>query len=855
MHSAIRLSQRLLTAAATAVALLMAVLPVPEAQAANIPMYDNSITRQRVVNDQSLSPLQLYLSSPWYVHLPGQSLSTPTIVGNTLYQYTYQGASGSLYAIQMPTLDTTAVLHRHPQNPPPYQTAQPVITHTLTFSVGAAAADSQDSLATSQGWQSIAVGQYLYAWPQGQWPASPSTAVHTEIWPSPGNDQFMVDMNPLITPPVRATVYRIPSMHTELVRLPMDVACSWDGGCTATPLGALAGTVAVPIRYHTTQDFPSNTDTAITSDPAYIASEPLFHGAPAVVFGVASWTHPRLELLDLETGKARAIGAGVIASPVADAVMVDTVGSQTLIVAHDEYGTVYEFNLHGQLAGVNPPLTKSPHVELGEDGAVNYGLGPTVLQPADAAQQMLIAPLSQSNTTKMAFVSYTGLSSPSTLYGSMPDVSWCQSNNCRYESVWSFTGMYGPGLHMGPGIVLMSNAAIGPTYVNKPTYSNGGELIAARTSPYVGVLIDGGAQHDLVSWTNGAPGGGGALELWVPVNYTLEASVPPTVPSGGQVTVTGVPIPADVTHDRISAASCNDFSTNEPVQMELTSSLGTSGWLPLYRTGLPSVSYPWSTWTGKYTLPPNTTGSPVKWTGTVYGVDKFCQPAQRTFTFTERANPVPVQSGGPLTLSLNPILYGQHETATLSPDAPAAPTPPQGTVTAWSWKVASASLFWPKVDSRWTFSVPYYPEDYGNSATMPLGQHSADYQFVEDWWNGGGQTLSGENVPILSAAGSYTPGAIVPFGQPIPPLTSPVKAVYTLKADYSYEWTTYTTSWEPNPVCKTENPPSNCNSKGETPIRVPHTHTASGSVTLPQQTATVQITVDGTAVDRVGAGG
>ena len=853
MYRSIRFSHRILTAVVSA-SMLLVMVPAASTRAANIPIYDVGVTRERVVNDPTLSPIQLYLSNPWYVDLPGQSLSTPTIIGQDLYQYTYSGGTGTLYDITMPTLNPTAVLQQYGAKPPAYLTAPTTVVRKLVFAnVGDAAAQSQDSLATSQGWQSIAVGRTLYAWPQGQWPAAPTRAGHWIIWPSPGNTQFMVDMSPIITPPVTVKVYSIPSMRVEAMRLPMAVACSWDGGCVGSALGAPADTFASAVQYHTTQDFPSDADTAITSDPAFIAHEPLFGkapGDPAVVFGVASWSHPRLELLDLETGKAKAIGVGVIAAPVADAVMVDTTGSQPLIVAHDEYGAVYSFNLYGRLVSIVTPQRAGR--ELGEDAAAT--VAHAVLQPADSAKQMLVAPVSGSSDDLAWYADYTGLSSPSTLIGSDPSFP-CSApgEDCRYTSVWSFSSFHGAGVSTGPGILLMPIAALGGAYINRPTYSTGGEMIAAKTSPYVGVLIDGGPQHDLVSWTNGAPTGSGAIALWVPINYTMEASAPPTAPSSDQVTVTGVPIPAGVTHDRILNATCNNSTTGSPVSMELTSSLGTSGWLALNRTNLPTVSYPWSKWTGQWSLPANTTGKPVTWTVQVSGVDKFCQAATATTSFVEEPGAAP--QSGPLTLNPNPALYGQTVSASLSPVTPAAPTPPQGKVTAWSWRIESATLYWPQVNPKMTFSVPFYPSNYGKTAAMALSQHSAVYRFSEDWWDGGGQTLAGINVPILSDAGSWTPGAVVPNGQPIPSLTSPVRADYSLQESYTYTWQTTSTEWRANPACTSTDPPKTCNSKGETPVPVLVRHTATSSVTLPQQSVQVQIEVDGSALDRVGGGG
>ena len=796
------------------------------------------------------------------MRLSGQSISTPTIVGSDIYQYTYSGGTGTLYDVHMPALDPTAVLKRYGARLPSYLTVQPTILHTLTFhpTEGAYGADAQDSLTTAEGWQAIAVGHEIYAWPQGEWPTAQSAVPRTwSILGTPGNSAYQVDMGVLITSPVRVRVYSVAARHVVSVSAPMAVAASWDGGARAV---ALLPEGDYPLTMAAYAAPKSDAPAAITSDPVFIPSEPLFSGDPAAAFGVASSRRPRVELLDLETGQAKAIGTGEILYPVADAGMRVSADGHSYLVYHDSHDDVYAWTLRGQLIAMQP--SHSATIYMGVDGSQTYaglrGALAEVLQPTQGGSQVATVPLPTSvDHASGAYIGLVGASSPSTVLGSASAASapWCQGSGtsteaCRYVTALTYQGNASGG---PPGILLLSAAAGGPAYIHDGIVADAGQLIAARTDPYVGALLDAGPQHDIVSWTNDAPGGGGAVELWAPVRYALEAQAPPTVPSSDQVTVTGTPIPAGVTHDRLPWAPCAADSSESPVMVDLQSALGFSGYVPLSLTRQATPADPWETWTGQWQLPPNTTGEPVTWTGQVSATDKFCTTATATVTFTEEPSSPAPQASGVLALSPDPVLYGQTVSASLQPVTPAAPTPPKGKVTAWTWRLASAELFWPKVDSRWTFSVPYYPINYGRSAAMALGQHSATLQFPEDWWDGGGATLAGINVPILSDAGSWTPGAVVPNGQPIPSLSSPVKAVYSITESFSYSWTTTSTEWRPNPACSTSAPPKTCNAQGETPVPVLVHHTASATITLPQQTAQAQITVDGSALDRVGGGG
>lgn len=819
-----------------AVVSLMA-MTAPQVSAANIPMYDINTSRTRVISDPSLSPVQLYLSSPEYIHLGGQSLSTPTTVGNHLYEYTYGGPKGMLYDLNLPTIDTTAIIAKYRYALPPYLTSTASYAHSpmvFTPSQGAFAADSQDSLATAEGWQVIAVGRHIYGWPQGTWPNDPRHApIYQRIYGV--STRYAVDLSPLITPPVPVKVFSMTTFRTVTVNLPLAVAGSWDGGVRAVPLGLPAGDVPVnSLSYLATGDPTAS----ITSDPVYVASDPMFGGDPTAVFGVATWNQPRLEALDLKTGQAKSIGIGEVAAPVADA---GSLVNGTLVY-HDIYGNVYDFSLTGHLLGIT--ASHSMQVEMAVDGSATYammsGATASVLQPVDGGTKVaLVSVPGGDRLGGGAYLSYEGASSPSTVIGAMPRLPWCKPSDtyCRYISAWSYSGWTDVrGVHHGPGIVLMS-AAAGAAYIKNGTFANGGQWIAAATAPYVGVVLDAGAGHYIISWSNSSPVGS-ALEIWAPVNYSLVASATPSVPSGGTVTVNAKPVPAGVTYSRLSPEQCSIGAS--PVTAKLTSTLGTSGYLSLIRTTAPTVSDPWSTWTTSWRLPPNDTGKPVTWAGVVSATDKFCSSASASISFTEEPGSTPPPATGTgLVLTPNPAMWSQWISATLQPSAPVLPSGE----TLVRWSIASATLDYPLKNANWATSLPYPPTPLGASEAMTANGPTASARFLENFWDGGCHTpVAGACVWIVNGLNQLSQQTTIPAS------TFQVEATYTLTITESRQVRSCTTKIDP-----TTGQPIIDPSTGK-PEQVCTTKTVTSTFTTAPQTASASLIVDGTAKDVVGGG-
>ena len=157
--------------------LLVAAWPAA-ALAADVPMYDNNPARTRSMTDMGLTPRQIYLSAPVALTFDSnqQSYSTPTVVGNDFYQYSYTtNGVGVLQEWRFPHLTAAGLLAQYdginlPPQPIPYRGTEVVHNLYVGASEGYYGVAGQDSLATAEGFQAIAVGHRLYSWRQGTWP-------------------------------------------------------------------------------------------------------------------------------------------------------------------------------------------------------------------------------------------------------------------------------------------------------------------------------------------------------------------------------------------------------------------------------------------------------------------------------------------------------------------------------------------------------------------------------------------------------------------------------------------------------------------------------------------------------------
>lgn len=619
-------------------------IAAPAVDAANLPVYDVNLARQRFIPATDVAATQTYADTPVYLEFPAgqQSFSTPTVVGNTLYQYTFDPSSGQghLYNVALPTI-TYQQLNTYVQTPgnPTYY-AQPITTANppVTFHGTAHEVSGQDSLSTNALFQAIGVGQYLYTWQQSSYPTGGTLPTGVFIRGNPGNTNYQVDENPLITPTVTVNGFNA-SFQPVSWSSPVAVVGSWDGGLIAYPTYVPSGDTPNRLAYLTSYDYP-NDSAALTSDPTWVGNVPGV-GSNCVAFGVADSAHPRVIVLDVTTGQYVTIGVGQIAGQVADTVLLDNTGPQAghpLLVVQDIYGALYTFTLSGALQAVYAPSnwTNFANLILGAD------------------LSLLNTPSGQELFAIGGGGNLLGVFNPSTLAPLAPPTG---AYGPGYAPVTALTDTHG-------GSVIAFNNTSGNTWLMDPRNLTQGFTPGTvwtdgfpPTSSWIGIQPDAGPQHWIIGWTNSDPNGKPAIVAFVPAPYAATDNVAPLVVNSGQaVTLYGFPSPAGVTNDN----GQNPYATHgSPVLGYVYDSQGhlVAGPLPMQRhTGSPTtlsgsnlqVSRYWAT---TWTPPRNTTNAPVTYSLVVTAVSETGQTAQAAPTvFTVEPEP---PAGGPGTATLS----------------------------------------------------------------------------------------------------------------------------------------------------------------------------------------------------------
>lgn len=625
------------------------------AWAAIIPQYDMTLSRTRLVTSFQ-SALPFYSAIPMYLQLPKgtTSISTPTVVGNTAYQYTFDsGGTGYLSAIHIPSV-TAAEVSAHAtacaNNQAGWCRTAISAAPTLSFPAGFAPsgqneADGQDSLSTgpytsiTQGgtlaghtaYQAIAIGKYLYYWPASQYQANTMPAKEkVYILGNVHNTDYQVDVSPLITPPVTLSGIDAATGRTVQWRSPVIVAESWDGGAVAQPVSVPPGVVSTTFRYTTSQTGPGginatsypHSQAPLTSDPTWVGSVPGL-GSAVVAFGVAG-VHPRVILWNVATGKYKVIGLGEIIYKVWDATLYDA-ANHTLYV-QDAYGNLYAFNVDtGALTAMyaqRPGWTNDHSTIIAKDmaldgdrlyavGDANQALGDftLTLHPqhiSDAYGPQVSSPAVLTASNNQAMVAINNAS------GEL----WLEAP----EDLW---------------------ATYGDTFRQNFTVPLG--------TTYVGFLPDASSQHDLIGWTNSDPDGYPALVVYVSEPYQVQVTATPTtVASGGTVTIIAQLSPRGITYDNGNNSFFAD-GTSSPVAYQVVGPQG--GYVqvgaPMYHVPILPMN-----WQATWTLPPNTSLRPEQYTIIVTAFNEVGQMAQASVTITEDpAIPKTTASGsGALTL-------------------------------------------------------------------------------------------------------------------------------------------------------------------------------------------------------------
>ncbi|MCL8208625.1 MAG: hypothetical protein K6V97_11220 [Actinomycetia bacterium] len=667
------------------------------ARAADLPLYDVTLARQRLVQAASDNAATvLYSDIPVYLELPAgtQSFSTPNVIGSTIYQYTWDTAgNGWLWAVAMPALTAQQVTDLAGGTPYVTMPAQPVappIQFAAGFSGSRNEAAGQDSLSTGPylngqpdgaQYQAIAVGQNLYIWPASAYPTGGApSGIPVYIQGNPGNTNYQVDDSPLITPPV--TVQGIDSTGQPTTwQSPVAVVGSWDGGLVAFPVNVPSGDTAVPLYYQTSKDY-SNSVAAITSDPTWVGAVPGV-GQHCVAFGIAG-AHPRVVLFDVTTGQWADLGVGEIAAQVADTTLYDPT-SGTLFV-QDIYGGLYAFDVATQaLTAVYAPSSwTSTHEVLGQDMAwlPNSGATPSGYLIAIGGGGNVVGEFKPDLTPTQILTGYgPDVASPAVLLDAGGHVRLVFAN--------------------GQGAIFLSG-------------QDGAFALAAPPgTAYTGYLPDAGPLHALLGWTNRDPHGRPALVLYVTTPYAIQAQLSQTeVASGQPVTLTAWPEPAGVTYpDATNPALLNPYRPPEggtaPVDFQVRTAAGQplTPWWPL-------THIKEGEWQASWTPPANTGPQPVTYTVVVVAVDNQDQEAPPvTLTLTvdpvAPSGPQPNSGGGTLSLTCG---YGHGGLPIVVPHTCTIPAADQSEPATWfAYHPTVGAKFGDTIQATLTIPTPQLP--------------------------------------------------------------------------------------------------------------------------------------------------
>ncbi len=819
--------------------------------AANLPAYDLTPQRTRLLTAQTTGAAeQFYSPYPIYTQIPSgtQSFSTPNVVGNTVYQYTWDsGGQGYLSAFSLPTLSANAVQSQAGNTGYVTQSAayaKTVIQFNAGFSGTNNLAASQASLSTGPylngqpdgtQYQGIGVGKYLYSWPANQYPpgGTPSGS-RVYIYGNHGNNDFQVDDSPLITLPITVSGTNDSTFLPVTWQSPVAVIGSWDGGEVALPTYVPLGDSADAQYYTTSQtsggisgtpQFPHST-ADITSDPTWIGNVPGV-GSDCVAFGVDGAAHPRVVIFDVATGAYKDIGLGVLQAGVPDATLYDT-ANQTLYV-QDLYGALYAFTLTGTLvAHYWPSSWTSSQTIVADDmalaGSTLYAVGgggnlfgafTTGLQPI----------YSNAITNQYA----PGVASPSVIQGPSGNQTVVVSN--EKGSLW---------LRNRNALFVLPNN----------TYS---EAFATPVgSHWIGYQPDAGAtggNHFLIGWTNSDPQNHPAVVAYVqsPFAITSTVSIDP-VPSGQLVAIRAYPQPQSIT----ASSTYGPPGTGSPVDFETFTSSGlpVTNWASMQRLKD-------GHWITTWYPPINNTSQPITYTVDVAGWDELDQEAKAPpITVTVEPTPPPPTTTptnqGTLSLQCGYGAGGPHITVFHSCTLPAwtAGNPP-----AWfpqnpqygakfgdsidlsltvPWPQKQLSRYGPSLKilaEELQASVPYtegLPNAPGYRGYVPgTGNLYNDFPVTEILTPTGANSLTATGYVVESWDG-YPP----PQGQGLVQ-----GSTYTLRAEWhlltTYQWTKVW--YTPGVATKTDLHPA--------PIRHQETFTH----TLPTEgVATAPVTVNGT---------
>ncbi|AFM42964.1 hypothetical protein Desaci_4101 [Desulfosporosinus acidiphilus SJ4] len=625
--------------------------------------HDADISRDNTVNDSSFNGL-IYNSNPYYVEISKwngyqqYSYTTPVVVGNKLYQYTYDDSDyGHLWEVDLTKPVTTGQYAWTPGNG---ITLNAKIVQNFyappsgpNGEVNSGAGVSGPTI--TNGYLAIAVGEYLYWWPIDH----PDQMQSSPIRGNSGNAIQQIAASPLITPALTASGTDLTSGQTVTWQTPFAVVGSWSGGVISQPLYSPANVLAIPNYYKTTDDSSNATNDIVTSSPAWNLHTTAVGTQGAAVFGVdaAESGKNRLILMDPMTGNYKTCysssGSPIFYGPIDSS---PAVASDGRIYVPDQGAAIYQLSANGDLLAddisamdqSNPCIT---NLALDGENIIWVGNGHSTL---NATTVDLIG---QGDTQ---ISSFSGLDSPAVVRNGSTDTIFIASTGTA-------------------GLLVTSPMSCDNLPVafqqadNQQTWKRTWQTLGAVSAPYTSVAADVGTDpsgtdlHYLAAWTNYGLDTQGCIELWAPASYSVTASATPSiVDEGNPVTIVATPYPTSVTKS-MTAHITDGKST--PVDITLSQN-------------------PNDTWSGMVVAPNNTTGQQTTYTVTVTATNNGGETAQATTSFSVNPGPWNPQGTIPATLQIDAYglqnltdklpdgtaKYGDYLVATLKVNPPAPPS-------------------------------------------------------------------------------------------------------------------------------------------------------------------------------------
>ena len=595
--------------------------------------HDADVSRDNTVSDTNFNGL-IYNTNPYYIEIPAwdgirqYSNTTPIVVGNKLYVYSYDDPNsssdyGHLWEVDLQkpqsgwipgnAISANVTLIQNFYAPPSGSNGE----------VDSKAGVSGPTIDKTSGYLAIAVGEYLYWWPVGH----PEQMQSKNIQGNSGNAIKLIAASPLITPRLTVTGMDITTGDMTTWQTPFAIVGSWSGGVISQPLYIPANVVLTLNQYKTSQDAVNATNDIVTSSPAWNPHTTVVGTQGAAVFGIdaAQSGEYRLILMDPTSANIKTVyqnaGSPIFYGPIDSSPAIAPNGT---IFVPDQGAAIYQLSANGDYWGDdlsamdqnNPTIA---NIAVDGENVIWVGKGHTTLNAT---------PISLFGHGAASMAGFNGLNSPAVVKNATTDTVFVSSN-----------GMAGLLVTNPLNINNLPVAFQQAQQTWKQTWQTLGSVSPAYCSVAADVgtdSTDGTPLHYLATWTNYGYETQGSIELWAPADYSITATVDPNIlNSGDQAMVKASPSPEGVTQS-------------------ITAHITDGGKNTFDLTLVKNWSSP-EKWGNVFTAPDNYTGQPANYTVTVTATNTSGKTATATSTFT--VNPIPLPPPGNLNGTLRIDAY------------------------------------------------------------------------------------------------------------------------------------------------------------------------------------------------------